>query len=71
MRRLQSSQPQHEVVHDTQHPRSAILKKSRLDGPVLQVLGELGWSLRACSPVQRAATFDSSKVMEQMQKEAQ
>jgi arylsulfatase len=57
---------------DSTADRSAILqKKSWLEGPVLQVLGQHVQSLQAFPPVQRATTFDFSKMMEQMQKGAQ
>jgi arylsulfatase A-like enzyme len=57
---------------DSTADRSAILqKKSWLEGPVLQVLGQHVQSLQAFPPVQRATTLDFSKMLEQMQKGAQ
>jgi len=57
---------------DSTADRSAILqKKSWLEGPVLQVLSQHMESLKAFPPVQRATTFDISRMMEQVQKGAQ
>jgi hypothetical protein len=57
---------------DSTADRSAILqKKSWLEGPLLQVLGQHMQTLQAFPPVQRATSFDLSKALEQMQKGAQ
>jgi arylsulfatase len=45
--------------------------KQWLEGPVTQVPGQHVQSSLQYPPVRKSATFDFSKMMEQMQKEAQ
>ena len=57
---------------DSTADRSAIVQsKQWLEGPITQVLGQHVQSLMQYPPVQKAATFDFSKMIEQMQKGAQ
>jgi len=57
---------------DSTADRSTMLQtKQWLEGPILQVLGQHMQSLLQYPPVQLAATYDFSKMMEQMQKGAQ
>ncbi len=57
---------------DSTADRSAMVQtKQWLEGPITQVLGLHVQSLMQYPPVQKAATFDFSKMMEQMQKGAQ
>jgi len=57
---------------DTTADRSAMVQsKQWLEGPITQVLGQHVQSLMQYPPVQKAATLDFSKMIEQMQKGAQ
>ena len=57
---------------DSTADRSAILqRKSWLEGPIARVLGQHMQSLKVYPPVQRATTFDFSKMLEQMQQGGQ
>jgi len=48
-----------------------VQSKQWLEGPIMQVLGQHVQSLMQYPPVQKAATLDFSKMIEQMQKGAQ
>jgi arylsulfatase len=57
---------------DSTADRSAMVQtKQWLEGPINQVLHQHVQLLMQYPPVQKAATFDFSKIMEQMQKGAQ
>ena len=57
---------------DSTADRSAMVQsKQWLEGPITQVLGQHVQSLMQYPPVQKAATLDFSKMIEQMQKGAQ
>ncbi len=61
----------YESFDSTADRSAALQRKSWLEGPIAQVLWQHMQSLQVYPPVQRATTFDVSKMLEQMQQGGQ